>query len=372
MSNLSKNIGQTEQVWTDWWKGITPESEIRMWDFYGGRQWISKYVPRFGKIIEAGCGLGRFNFYFSRFGIDIDGIDFSKDTISYLQLWQKKYGLDSNFKVGDVCNLEYGDNSLSGYISLGVVEHFNEGPNRPLREAFRVLRPGGIAIITTPNKSWFIRKRNFIKNLKKLIYKIYGREFPKTPFFQYEFPIKKLAEYVTSAGLFVTISRNYDFMYTILEQSNFNYDKFIEKKGILKLVNILEKSFLSFLAAQSITISVKVQDKMHCFFCGDMTATKDSLKKYSVPVCNVCSNKKVIKYYKKNSVSHFNGSYLLCPNLDINNEYTCDFCSSKYKSDILFEKFGFKKNVCPNCIKNPQINIKLCNSSLQPIWRPRT
>ncbi len=126
-----------------------------MWDYYGLRPWILKYTPRYGKVCEAGCGLGRYNFYLNHFGIDIVGLDFEKKTIDYLNKWKFKKGFgEVSFIEGDVTHLPFEDNSLSGYISLGVVEHFIEGPQKPIREAYRALRAGGIAIITTPAPSF--------------------------------------------------------------------------------------------------------------------------------------------------------------------------------------------------------------------------
>ena len=85
-----ENLGQNTDTWVDAWKGIAPESEIQMWDFYGLRQWILKYVPRHGKSVEAGCGLGRYVFYLSQLGLDIEGIDFSEPTILYLNKWKRR------------------------------------------------------------------------------------------------------------------------------------------------------------------------------------------------------------------------------------------------------------------------------------------
>ncbi len=68
----SKILGQKEKTWDKWWKDTTAEAEIHKWDFFGLRPWILKYAPRNGKVLEAGCGLGRWNFYLSELGIDIE------------------------------------------------------------------------------------------------------------------------------------------------------------------------------------------------------------------------------------------------------------------------------------------------------------
>lgn len=57
---------------------------------------------------------------------------------------------------GDVLNLPYEDNLLCGYLSFGVVEHFSDGTQKPIAEAYRTLRAGGVAIITTPNYLWYV------------------------------------------------------------------------------------------------------------------------------------------------------------------------------------------------------------------------
>lgn len=371
MVNSGASTGQIEQVWTDWWKGITPEAEIRMWDFYGGRQWISKYVPRFGKTIEAGCGLGRYNFYFAKFGIDIEGVDFSKETISFLQLWQKKYGLDCSFKVGDVCNLDYADNSLSGYISLGVVEHFIEGPGKPISEAYRVLRPGGIAIITTPNRSWLIRKSEIMRKLKLSIKKIIGRKIVHPIFFQYEYDAKTLAKAVNDAGFTVTHYGNCDFLYTFYEYGHFKGQNIGHGSFAYRVSHWLENTFFSFFAAQSITISVKMADKMFCFLCNSLEAEPESLLKYDVPICKNCQKNELEKFYKKNIHPVYSKNYIVDPPVSNPTNENCDFCYKAYRTDLLFESFGFDKKVCGDCLKVAEINIKLCSENIQPVWRHR-
>ena len=182
MDNYNK--GQDQTVWTNKWGQLTSESEIQMWDYFGLRPWILKFTPRHGKVIEAGCGLGRFVFYLGKLGIEIEGLDFSDDLISYLKNWQKKYNYNYRFVCGNVKELPYDNSTISGYLSFGVLEHFEEGPLKPLMEAARVLRPGGIAIISTPNLSWNVIRRKTLKRIKTVLKIVLGQRRLKQPFFQ--------------------------------------------------------------------------------------------------------------------------------------------------------------------------------------------
>ncbi len=61
-----------------------------MWYFYGIRPWILKYARRSGKLVEAGCGLGRYVFLLNKLGINIEGLDFSEEIIQKLENWKQK------------------------------------------------------------------------------------------------------------------------------------------------------------------------------------------------------------------------------------------------------------------------------------------
>jgi SAM-dependent methyltransferase len=120
-------------------------------------------LPTTGKIIEAGCGRGQFVVALRSLGYDCDGIDFATSTIDEI----KKLFPDLPVATGDVLDLDYETSSISGYISLGVVEHFLEGPEKALAEAYRVIRPGGVGIISVPvNNS--LRSRLAFENESEL------------------------------------------------------------------------------------------------------------------------------------------------------------------------------------------------------------
>jgi SAM-dependent methyltransferase len=58
--------------------------------------------------------------------------------------------------------LDVPDNHYAGYISLGVIEHREEGPEPFLVEAKRVLRPGGVCLISVPFMNPFRRLKGVL------------------------------------------------------------------------------------------------------------------------------------------------------------------------------------------------------------------
>ena len=87
---------------------------------------LLKYLPREGKILEGGRGYGTNVVFYRDLGYDIEGIDWSPKCIETI----KAHDSSLPVKLGNVLSLPYGDNYFKAYISLGVAEHFQEGPQR--------------------------------------------------------------------------------------------------------------------------------------------------------------------------------------------------------------------------------------------------
>ena len=79
-------------------------------------------------------------------GYDCRGIDFSPQTVERV----KEILPDLPIKYGDICQTDFPDESISAYISLGVMEHFKEGPEKALREAKRVLKQNSFLLVSVP------------------------------------------------------------------------------------------------------------------------------------------------------------------------------------------------------------------------------
>lgn len=113
-----------------------------------------------GDLLEVGCGEGR--------GIRLvlprvrsySAIDKIEEAIATL----RKEFPEARLVAGNLPPLPYPDDSFDSVISFQVIEHINDDVFF-LKEIHRVLRPGGIALITTPNRPqslsrnpWHIRE----------------------------------------------------------------------------------------------------------------------------------------------------------------------------------------------------------------------
>ena len=59
--------------------------------------------------------------------------------------------------AGDIHAIPCADASIDAYLSFGVLEHFEHGMGPSLAEARRVLRPGGILVLTIPFPNLVLR-----------------------------------------------------------------------------------------------------------------------------------------------------------------------------------------------------------------------
>ena len=177
--------------WDEDWEAYTPERTRSVKEYYRAYPVVYpslvRYLPRDGICLEAGSGLGFWVALLAEAGFTARGID--RSPIAVRQ--SRATFPDLTFDEGDVLSLPFGDGSLAGYVSFGLAEHFKDGPGPMLEEAARVLRSGGVAIITVPWASPLRRWRP-------------GR--PSTPprgsvFYQYFFQRDELAQHIREAGL---------------------------------------------------------------------------------------------------------------------------------------------------------------------------
>jgi len=139
-----------EEYWTKAWEktGIDAfaENYIKKSDEYRIMlPYIKKLKPG-SRLLDGGCGLGRWTIFFSLLGYDAVGLDISKETIKKLK---EKFPAQ-NFIAGDITNTNFQDEYFDAYFSWGTFEHFERGLTECFQEAGRILRKNGYLFITVP------------------------------------------------------------------------------------------------------------------------------------------------------------------------------------------------------------------------------
>ncbi len=99
-----------------------------------------------GRVLDAGTGPGTLARDIARSfpQLQVDGIDLSEDMIRLAREHTKREQLEErvHFAVGNVAQLPYPDHSFDLVVSTISMHHWYE-LEQPLRDLYRVLRPGG-------------------------------------------------------------------------------------------------------------------------------------------------------------------------------------------------------------------------------------
>jgi SAM-dependent methyltransferase len=98
------------------------------------------------KVLEIGCGLGTDGAQFALAGADYTGIDLTEAAIDLARRRFALSGLKGDFRVSDAEKLDFADESFDLVYSHGVLHHTPD-IEAAIGEVYRVLRPGGRAVI---------------------------------------------------------------------------------------------------------------------------------------------------------------------------------------------------------------------------------
>jgi SAM-dependent methyltransferase len=156
--------------------------EARHWYYAGKREivryWIRRCHPLQPAHLLADCGAGTGIFADEmRAACRVVALD---DFEESLQLLRMRLG-EANVRRGSCAALPLADDSVDVLTALDVLEHV-EDDRAALREFRRVLRPGGIAVITVPAlmalwSDWDVALRHFRRYNRRSLREIVPDEF---------------------------------------------------------------------------------------------------------------------------------------------------------------------------------------------------
>jgi 2-polyprenyl-3-methyl-5-hydroxy-6-metoxy-1,4-benzoquinol methylase len=117
--------------------------EIIYNDFLGNEDLKNK------KVLDAGCGTGWFSKAAAERGAAVTSMDLGENLLAEVAKKCK-----SERVVGSILEIPFPENTFDFVVSSEVIEHTPD-PYKALHEIYRVLKPGGTMVLSTPNKFWY-------------------------------------------------------------------------------------------------------------------------------------------------------------------------------------------------------------------------
>jgi ubiquinone/menaquinone biosynthesis C-methylase UbiE len=130
------------------------------------RNELEPFIPRFAEfqstrgkqLLEIGVGLGTDFIRFARAGAKVTGIDLTERGVELVRRRLALEGLEGDVRVADAESLPFDDGSFDKVYSWGVLHH-TPATEQAVREALRVLRPGGeLCVMLYSRHSWVAYK----------------------------------------------------------------------------------------------------------------------------------------------------------------------------------------------------------------------
>jgi len=104
------------------------------------------------KTLDIGCGGGILAEEFARLGCAVTGLDQSEPTLKAARAHAAATGLSIDYRHGSADALPFADGAFDIVYCCDVLEHVSQ-PGRVIAESARVLKPGGVYLYDTINRT---------------------------------------------------------------------------------------------------------------------------------------------------------------------------------------------------------------------------
>ena len=116
------------------------------------RYWFAASMVKGMRVLDIACGSGYGSMMLHENAVSVDGVDISEEAIAFCREMYQAETL--HYHVGSVDAIPLPDGSMDAVVSFETLEHVSaETQLAFMQEIRRVLVPGGLLMISTPNKA---------------------------------------------------------------------------------------------------------------------------------------------------------------------------------------------------------------------------
>lgn len=137
-------------------------------------KFVTKYLKLSGTVLVEGCGAGRESIHLAKKGFNVTGVDFQPKMIGAAKANAGKMVVTADFEQMNALKLSFPDKTFDAVLMFGSILGYIPGRNnrlRTLKEANRVLKNGGVILISVPSKNCALKYRLYyfvMDNLRRL------------------------------------------------------------------------------------------------------------------------------------------------------------------------------------------------------------
>jgi ubiquinone/menaquinone biosynthesis C-methylase UbiE len=198
--------------WTDVYQQAGVEGAIYRKRLEIALEWIDELAIRAGeKVLEIGCGGGRCTVALAQRGYVVHAMDSVPGMVDSTRERVGQAGVRSSVSIGlgDAHKLAFSDGSFGLVLAIGVIPYLHS-PQEAFSEMARVLRPGGVLLVTAGNRrrlnevldSWLSSPVQFAKKVARAILRRFRKPQPE----QLGLPLRldslrQLEDWLSRAGL---------------------------------------------------------------------------------------------------------------------------------------------------------------------------
>jgi ubiquinone/menaquinone biosynthesis C-methylase UbiE len=136
--------GGMEGAVAKWYAKTTAKS---MTDYQSNARQVAALLAPGAQVLEVAPGPGYFAIELARLGAcQVTGLDISRTFVAIAQRNAEQAGVSVDFRLGNASNMPFENNRFDFLFCRAAFKNFAE-PVRALEEMYRVLKPGGTALI---------------------------------------------------------------------------------------------------------------------------------------------------------------------------------------------------------------------------------